>query len=134
MPAKSQAQQRAAGAALAARRGDMPRSKLYGASKQMAQMDTSELKKFAGTKRTGLPDKKEEALQRIGSSIVATLLSEDDERAGTPDEAQDVGLARNILTGLKRLQGSLPDPTPEQLHALTTVRAAAQSLIRMHSA
>lgn len=35
MPAKSKAQQKAAGAALSAKRGDTPRSKLEGASKQM---------------------------------------------------------------------------------------------------
>jgi hypothetical protein len=35
MPAKSKAQQRAAGAALSAKRGETPKSKLKGASKQM---------------------------------------------------------------------------------------------------
>jgi hypothetical protein len=35
MPAKSAAQQKAAGAALSAKRGDTPKSKLKGASKQM---------------------------------------------------------------------------------------------------
>jgi len=35
MPAKSAAQQRAAGAALSAKRGEMPKSKLKGASEQM---------------------------------------------------------------------------------------------------
>ena len=35
MPAKSASQQKAAGAALSAKRGDTPKSKLKGASKQM---------------------------------------------------------------------------------------------------
>jgi hypothetical protein len=56
MPAKSQAQQKAAGAALAAKRGDMPKSKLRGASKDMEKsMSKKELKDFAETKRKGKP-------------------------------------------------------------------------------
>jgi hypothetical protein len=37
MPATSKAQQKAAGAALAAKRGEQPKSKLKGASKQMQE-------------------------------------------------------------------------------------------------
>ena len=56
MPAKSKKQQMAAGAALAAKRGDKPKSSLKGASKQMAEsMSEKELKKLAGTKRKKLP-------------------------------------------------------------------------------
>ena len=40
MPAKSKAQQKAAGAALSAKRGDTPKSKLQGASRQMAESMT----------------------------------------------------------------------------------------------
>jgi hypothetical protein len=57
MPAKSGAQQKAAGAALAAKRGDMPKSKLRGASKEMAEsMSEKELDKMASTKRKGKPE------------------------------------------------------------------------------
>ena len=57
MPAKSGAQQKAAGAALSAKRGDTPKSKLRGASKQMADsMSEKELEKMAGTKRKGKPE------------------------------------------------------------------------------
>jgi hypothetical protein len=55
MPAKSQAQQKAAGAALAAKRGDMPKSKLKGASKSV-EMTEKELDEMASTKRKGKPD------------------------------------------------------------------------------
>jgi hypothetical protein len=56
MPAKSQAQQKAAGAALSAKRGDTPKSKLRGASKHMAEsMSEKELDKMASTKRKGKP-------------------------------------------------------------------------------
>ena len=57
MPAKSKAQQRAAGAALSAKRGDAPKSKLKGPSKQMAEsMSEKELEKMASTKRKGKPE------------------------------------------------------------------------------
>ena len=54
MPAKSKAQQQAAGAALAAKPGEVKKSKLRGASRQMASsMSETELKKMAKTKRKG---------------------------------------------------------------------------------
>lgn len=57
MPAKSKAQQKAAGAALSAKRGDTPKSKLQGASKSMADsMSEKELEKMASTKRKGKPE------------------------------------------------------------------------------
>jgi len=56
MPAKSKAQQMAAGAALSAKRGERKKSELKGASKQMAQsMSETELKKIASTKQKGKP-------------------------------------------------------------------------------
>jgi hypothetical protein len=59
MPATSKAQQKAAGAALAAKRGEQPKSKLKGASKQMEKsMSEKQLDDFASTKRKGLPNKK----------------------------------------------------------------------------
>jgi len=61
MPAKSKAQQKAAGAALSAKRGDMPKSKLRGASREMEKsMSEKELEELAETKRKKLPDKKED--------------------------------------------------------------------------
>lgn len=57
----SKAQQKAAGAALAAKRGEGDPDKLQGASKEMYKsMTTKELEDFAHTKHKGLPDKKEE--------------------------------------------------------------------------
>lgn len=59
MPAKSAAQQKAAGAALAAKRGDMKKSELKGASKSMEKsMSETELEKMASTKRKGKPEHK----------------------------------------------------------------------------
>lgn len=57
MPAKSAAQQKAAGAALSAKRGDTPKSRLKGASKQMVEsMTERQLEEFAHTKRKGKPE------------------------------------------------------------------------------
>ena len=59
MPAKSKKQQMAAGAALAAKRGEKKKSSLKGASRSMAKsMSKAELKKMASTKRKNLPKKK----------------------------------------------------------------------------
>jgi hypothetical protein len=56
MPAKSKKQQMAAGAALAAKRGEKSKSSLRGASRQMSQsMSEGELEKRAGAKRKSLP-------------------------------------------------------------------------------
>ena len=55
--AKSKAQQQAAGAALAAKRGEQDKSDLQGASKQMYDsMSESELEDMASTDRENLPD------------------------------------------------------------------------------
>ncbi|MFL5334081.1 MAG: DUF3008 family protein [Geminicoccaceae bacterium] len=57
MPAKSAAQQKAAGAALSAKRGETPKSKLQGASKSMVEsMSEEELERLAATKRKGKPE------------------------------------------------------------------------------
>lgn len=56
MPAKSAAQRKAAGAALSAKRGDTPKSKLMRASKSMLSMREKQLEDFAHTKRSGKPE------------------------------------------------------------------------------
>jgi hypothetical protein len=57
VPAKSKAQQKAAGAALSAKRGETPKSKLKGASKSMAEsMSEKQLEEFASTERKGKPE------------------------------------------------------------------------------
>ncbi|MBA8840846.1 DUF3008 family protein [Ochrobactrum sp. RH2CCR150] len=57
MPAKSKAQQQAAGAALAAKRGDKAKSSLRGPSKQMEKsMSKTELEKMASTKQKAKPE------------------------------------------------------------------------------
>jgi hypothetical protein len=61
MPAKSKAQQKAAGAALSAKRGEARKSDLRGASKDMYEsMSEDELDDLASTKRKDLPEKKDD--------------------------------------------------------------------------
>lgn len=68
MPATSKAQQKAAGAALSAKRGETRKSELQGASKSMYNsMSEKQLEEFAETKRKGLPEKNRqtETLNRV---------------------------------------------------------------------
>jgi len=59
VPATSKAQQKAAGAALSAKRGEAKVKDLKGASKEMYKsMSEDQLEDFAHTKRKGLPEKK----------------------------------------------------------------------------
>lgn len=65
MPAKSKAQQKAAGAALAAKRGQVSKAKLKGASTEMAKsMSERQLKELAATPRKGLPARKKSIRSR----------------------------------------------------------------------
>jgi hypothetical protein len=62
MPSKSKAQQKAAGAALSAKRGETKVSELKGAAKEMYDsMSESQLEDFAETKRKGKPEHKAQA-------------------------------------------------------------------------
>jgi hypothetical protein len=59
MPAKSKAQQKAAGAALSAKRGETRVRELKGASKEMYDsMSETELEELAETRHKGLPERK----------------------------------------------------------------------------
>lgn len=61
MPAESKQQQKAAGMALSAKRGETSPSELKGAAREMYEsMSEAQLEDFASTKRKGLPRKKEE--------------------------------------------------------------------------
>jgi len=58
MPAKSKAQQKAAGAALAVKRGEKSKNSLKGASREMVEsMTEKELDDMASTKRKGKPER-----------------------------------------------------------------------------
>jgi hypothetical protein len=92
MPAVSKSQQAAAGIAHAVEKGDMPQSKLRGASKKMFQSmhGTGELHKFAATKRKGLPQKKEEGL-------TARMMFHRERISEGRDDAPKLGLGKTEL-------------------------------------
>jgi hypothetical protein len=59
MPATSNKQQMAAGAALSAKRGERSKSSLRGASRQMVEsMSEAELERMASVKRKSLPKRR----------------------------------------------------------------------------
>jgi uncharacterized protein DUF3008 len=65
MPARSKKQQMAAGAALAAKRGQRSPSSLKGASRGMYKsMSRKELRRMAKTKRKGKPTRKRKKKKR----------------------------------------------------------------------
>lgn len=60
MPAKSKAQQKAAGAALSAKRGETDKDELVGAAREMFDsMTEDQLEDFAATERKGKPEHKD---------------------------------------------------------------------------
>lgn len=62
MPARSKAQQRAAGAALSAKRGETKVGDLQGASREMYDsMSEAELEDYASTDLDGLPEHVDDA-------------------------------------------------------------------------
>lgn len=71
MPAESEAQRKAAGAALAAKRGETSPKELYGAAKDMYKsMSESELEDFA--KKASFDDAFERELNKIAASRFQT--------------------------------------------------------------
>lgn len=63
MPARSQAQQKAAAMALAARRGELKVSDLKSAAREMYEsMTEAQLEEFAATARKGMPEHVERKL------------------------------------------------------------------------
>jgi hypothetical protein len=132
--AVSQAQRRAAGIAHAAQKGEIPKSELRGASKEMARMPKGELHKFAATKEKGLPkkaDAKKEGLEKYSTSALKAASGKDlnaDKKSGIPaqystaqlkaelekrtkvkktDEANDGNLANNAKPYDKVTQGDV---------------------------
>ena len=59
--AKSEAQQKAAAIALAVKRGEKPKSELFGAAKEMYKMSAKDLEDYASTKHDDIPYKVDEA-------------------------------------------------------------------------
>jgi hypothetical protein len=91
----SKAQQKAMGAALAAKRGDIPMSDLKGASKEMAKMSKSDLRDFAKTKHKGLPEKVKKESVESGDNMT-TL------REGEVQQASAIVTAKTMVDRVSR--------------------------------
>jgi hypothetical protein len=95
MPAKSRKQQMAAGAALAAKRGERSRATLKGASRQMARsMSEKQLEDFPQIKRKKLPTKKSSQHPVPSSRSCATVSI----RGARPSRAWISASRRNELS------------------------------------
>jgi vacuolar-type H+-ATPase subunit I/STV1 len=130
--AKSVKQQRAMGMAHAIQKGEMSASNAGPEVRRMArEMKPGDVTDFASTKHKGLPNKKAcMKLEDFGREIVNKILNEDN----PTEELQEVQIARGILNNVSRLQSSLGDTAPEVQRELTSIRAAANNLIRLHNA
>jgi hypothetical protein len=105
--AVSQAQQQAAGIALAARRkGETPSGK--GAAAEMSKMSMKELEKFAGTKHKNLPAKKDESVDNPGEDM--TKLQE-----GEVQQATAVVTAKTMVDRVGRWIEELSGMENDQL-------------------
>lgn len=103
MPAKSKAQQKAAGAALSAKRGETKRADLKGASRQMYDsMSEKQLDEFASTKRKGKPDytpdspipAKKAKRKRAAKKAAATRAKNAKKRKAAPGKAAKTRAAK----------------------------------------
>jgi len=103
--AVSQAQRRAAGIAHAAQKGEIPKSELRGASKEMARMPKGELRKFAATKEKGLPKKVKEAgkpdfldLDKDGNKTEPMKQAAKQAKGKKKDEVEETTVAGSVAT------------------------------------
>lgn len=104
MPAKSKNQAIAAGIAHAVEKGELPQSKLRGASKRMFQSmrGTGELHQFAKTKRKGLPAK-------VGEAMIARQMFERQWLTEGRDDASRLGLGKEGLAYARMDSGAVTD-------------------------
>jgi hypothetical protein len=101
----SQAQRKAAGIAHAAQKGEIPKSKLRGASKEMAKMPQGELHKFAATKEKGLPKKVKEGgkpdfldLDKDGNKTEPMKKAAKEKSASKEDKVDETTVAGSVAT------------------------------------
>jgi hypothetical protein len=154
MPSVSKSQQKLFGIARAIQKGEKEPNKAGPEAKRIArEVSAKDVKKFAGTSHKGLPRRKAlvgpnnqgmtnsvgyptpKACMKMEDAarlIINQVLSEDGEALDSPEEGQEVSIAKTILSALDRLQGSLSNVSETQQRDLTTIRASASTLIRMH--
>jgi len=129
--AVSRAQQMAAGAALAAKRGDAPKSDLEGASRAMMKMSTKELEKYAGTKHKGLPKKKTEST--TSGSVAASTSATGEGIYGNPSiyEGFNSRVENMITESMNVNVSSSNDPTAEPSISVSATGEDANMLAQL---
>lgn len=119
--AESEAQRKAAGAALAAKRGEMDASELYGAAKDMYDsMSEDELEDYAsGVKESELHEEKKYVLKRNKTKDEAPVPEPqmdspiDDNTPPPPDEAMDRTNDPMLDDGMSNKVGDEPETEPD---------------------
>jgi hypothetical protein len=127
--AKSEAQQKAAGIALAVKRGKMPKSALQGASAEMYKMSEKDLEDYAKTKHKGIPEKVTEEAEQLDELSPATLKSYRSKATDQLDKDwQDIkkgkpGLSNRVASkrvdGVEKAYQKLKKEETEQLDELS---------------
>lgn len=142
--AVSQAQQQAAGVALAVKRGDKPKSALVGASKDMYKMSEKDLEDFAKTKHKGLPEKITEANAskiiaslNAGDSIDVTVQKNLNKKGDNKDEILKVIRDYNWKKRMKKEEVSLDEAIPTKKDitmALQSIKAQPKEKVTLKKA
>jgi Protein of unknwon function (DUF3008) len=132
MEATSKAQQGAAGAALSAKQGDTPVSKLKGASQQMYKtMSKKELKDMAGTKTKDLPMKVEssetieelaDVCEECGAEMEGTVCQACGWEAPMKEESEEIVRleSEDEMEDEEVMEQEENDLSPEQIQQLMT--------------
>ena len=135
--AVSKAQRRAAGIAHAAQKGEIPRSKLRGASKEMSKMAKGELHKFAATKEKGLPkhveeegtDKRDNRAEKAGRKVTKDLEYDMGHKGKDDAKAEKAGrkVAKDIEYDEKKKEKKVDETTTSGSVATAAPNGKAKS-------
>lgn len=123
------AQQKAAGIALAAKRGEFDPSKLTGAAKQMYKMSEKDLEDFAKTKHKGLPMKKESYDVKTAKSKMGKI----DVKSFDDLDAAKAHLEKMKKKGHKGIISKNGKPVNESKEAYQKVFNAAMKKFKINS-
>lgn len=118
MPAKSENQQQAAGAALSAKEGKTPVEKLFGAAKSMYNsMSATQLRHLAETSTKGLPAKVKEKKAGVDEAYWQGFAAKCAEYGVDPEALVKIATFFNpsYMTGATGIPGVAPRLTAEEL-------------------
>jgi len=134
--AVSRDQQEAAGAALSAKRGETPVSKLVGASKEMYNsMTEKELEDFAGTKHKGLPEKvkKKKTESTVAGAVAVGADATGSNIYGNPSvyESMNSAVESMITESMNVSVNSSNDPSAEPSVTVSATGEDAMALAQL---